>query len=86
MIFFLKFDDLMLYLSGSYIYDNIIILPSYEQHVAIISITGIEEGDKFSVRPSCMVPELHIPNDDRCHSNLTNIKSMCLKYTQGVVS
>ena len=36
--------------------------------------SGIERRSHFSVHPIRIVPELHIPNDDRCPSNLRDIK------------
>ena len=39
-------------------------------------VTEIERRGNFSVRSLRIVPELHIPNDDRCRSNLTDIKQI----------
>ena len=37
-------------------------------------IIGIERRGNFSGCPSHLFPELHIPSDDRCSSNLTDIQ------------
>ena len=62
--------------------------PSYEQYIAIISkaiiqryissffINRIERRGHFPVRPSRILLEVHISIDDRCCSNLTNIKQV----------